>query len=250
MIITNKYNLPNGLYRILNKEAGFKRVKNEFSVSELIDPPQKVQLTRRYWEYLEQDASEFLWALLGKTIHMLLQKNQIEGLTEEKLKQEVEGVVIRGRVDLIYEEEGKLKIADWKITSVWAMRKAKKEWEEQLKFYAWLLYKIGFKVEDLAIFAILRDWTYGERQRYKDYPLCPFIEKHYEVPVFEDLEKEIVKRVLLHKEAQELEDDKLPPCSKEERWWNEREKKYLRCENYCLVKKFCVQYKIENNKTI
>ncbi len=209
MKITNNYNLPEAIYRAVSAYIR-KPSQDKFSVTELISPPLMRKLKIQYWEMLEEDASERLWALLGQAIHAVLDKVNIEEtLQEEKLQHTIDGVTISGRMD-IYHGESKT-IEDYKVTSVYSFLLGDKpEWEQQLNIYAYLLRKHGFEVEKLTIHAILRDWKQSEAQKNNDYPEIPFIS--IPLPVWQQsfAEQFIKKRIEAHRRGD--------VCTDEERW--------------------------------
>jgi len=263
MKISNKYNLPEVFVNMANNIHPIK--ENEISITDLINPPYMYKLKLKCWDQLEQDVSETLWMLLGTAIHMVLDKHSPDdSLSEEKIEVEIDGVKIKGRPDL-YKNNS---IEDYKVTSVYSfLLGEKKEWENQLNCYAWLYEKIGFKVEKLFINAILRDWV-KTRTKENNYPEIPFLKKEIPLWDFEKREKYIRDRIVLFKQDPEI-------CSEEDRWkrggeialmqegrksaiklfnnedetkniklnknqyFEKRPVKYVRCEEYCLVRNFC-----------
>jgi CRISPR/Cas system-associated exonuclease Cas4 (RecB family) len=233
MNITNKYNLPNGLYRALQKMSFISDDFNSISVSDLINPPLIWYLKKLHKNEIEEDASERLWALLGTAVHYIIAQAEDKNLTEESLEIEVDGFIIRGRFDVYTEAK---EIIDYKITSMWSLEKP--EWAHQINVYAYMLRRTGFEVEKGFIYAILRDWN--KRQAKETMPI-PFIV--YEIPIwsFEEQEKYIKERLQLFKSIQtsNIEDF---ICSEQDRWKNN-----IRCRLYCSVNKFCPFYIREVN---
>jgi hypothetical protein len=117
----------------------------------------------------------------------------------------------------LYEKELKV-IQDYKVTSVWSVIYGKKEWEEQLNIYCWLLRKKGYEVEALRIIAILKDWTASKLKDSDNYPRIPIAVVNIPLWTLEEQDKYVNERIRVHKEAEKLPDDKIPICSKEERW--------------------------------
>lgn len=266
MQITNKYNLPVSLYEALKKKS-YKPSPDKISVTELIDSPRIKYLKMLHWENIEEDASERLWRLLGDAVHKILCDIDIEdAFIEEKIEIEVDGFKLIGKSDVYHQSV----ITDWKITSVYSfLLGLKKEWENQLNTYAFLFRRIGFDVNKLEINAILRDWTNSKVSG--DYPPIPFLT--VEVPLWnmQKQEEYIKYRLRLHAEAEKY------MCSDDERWKRNtvfavkkintkkalklfdteeeaenyrnnlqfkteieiREGRYIRCENFCVVRNFC-----------
>jgi CRISPR/Cas system-associated exonuclease Cas4 (RecB family) len=228
MNITNKYNLPNGLYKALQKMSYISDDMNSISVSDLINPPLIWYLKKLHRDEIEEDASERLWALLGTAVHYIISEGEDRNLTEERLELEIDGFRIRGRFDVYTEEK---EILDYKITSMWSLEKP--EWTKQINVYAYMLRKTGFEVEKGFIYAILRDWN--KRQAKETIPI-PFVV--YEIPIWtiEEQEKYIRERIQLFKTIQNSNIEDFI-CEEQDRWKNN-----IRCKMYCSVNKFCPFY--------
>jgi hypothetical protein len=243
MKFTNEYQLPqsfeeaviNTTYDISKKDA------TQISVTTLINPPRISLLKRRHWDEITEDVSDSLWRILGSAVHYVMQQvDPTNRFIEEKVKEPIEGYTITGRPDS-YDAKDK-SVDDYKVTSVWAVKADKKEWAEQLNCYAWFFRKLGFPVEKLRIYAILRDWSRGQYKqavaKNKDYPDIPFKVIDIDLWSFEEQEKYIKDRIALYKSCQDLADDKLPVCTEEDRWKDDR-----RCKDYCSCNQFCNYYK-------
>ena len=221
MIFTNKLNLPEPLFQSIVRVMTKKERVADFSVTELIKPPQMLQLERRHDAEIRVDASDCIWLLLGQAVHAVLEfagsKYTTEHHIEETLMMEADGVMISGTPDVHCIAADRL--SDYKITSVWAFLKGEKpEWVKQLNIYAWMLRTSrNVKVESLEIVAILRDWSIT-RTYESDYP-----EKAVAVVPIErmddlEIEEYVGQRVKRHKIAATQKDDTLPECTAEDRW--------------------------------
>lgn len=258
MQYTNKYNLPQSIIDAIvrNTYDIAHNDPNVLSVSTLINPPRIRQLSMRHWNELEEDVSANLWRLLGSAVHEVVSRistdhrlieermfvdmttGQIITLAKGKKLEPVTGhVYIAGRPDL-YDDSDKC-VEDYKITSVWAVKEEKKEWVEQINYYAWFFRKLGFVVESGHINAILRDWRKGEMMKYDGgtYPKIPFKKIDIAIWPIEKQQSHIEQRIEMHKNAISAPDDKLPLCSEKDRWNYDR-----RCKDYCIVNKFCSYY--------
>jgi hypothetical protein len=113
--------------------------------------------------------------------------------------------------------------------------------------YAYLVetLKPGVRVDKLQVIAILRDWSKA-RVKTKGYPPSPIANIELPLWTYEERERFLKERVAIHQEAHGSYDlgGTLPECSEEERWV--RKGKATRCEEYCVVNKFCEQYKKED----
>ena len=280
MKITNKHNLTKSIYNALvnNTYKGPKNELTRISVSTLKDAPRIHYLKVRHWEEIEEDASDRLWALLGTSVHAILERAEdAQSIKEERVEELVDGVIISGQMDILRES----RIEDYKVTSVWSIvfnPNGKKEWELQQNIYRWLAYKRGFDVKELIINAILRDHQSSKAKADPTYPQIPFVSISLPVWPIEQAEAYIKERVELFKSCQNLTDTELPPCSADDMWekagtWavmkpgrktavavcdTELEAKNRcpegcnivhrpgarnRCDDYCPVNKWCNQYK-------
>ena len=174
MQYTNKHNLPKELCDALtkNRYSGNKdaELANHISVTSLIAPIQQTILKRRYPNCNTIDVIDNLWSMFGSIAHTLLEEHgSDEALVEERFYTTIDGITISGGMDHIKNEQ----ITDYKVTSVWKVKKESyTEWEQQLNCYAWLLKKNGQEVKSIRIIVIMRDWT--EPAAYeKDYPEAP-----------------------------------------------------------------------------
>jgi len=276
MKITNKYNLPSPLVNATS--WGIRGIKeNTISVTQLIDSPQIFQLRKKHNEEIEEDVSDRIWALLGTSVHYILEGHAEKNyLSEEKLKIEIDGWTLTGIPDLL-DSDGTL--SDYKVTSVYSFLLGEKEnWNLQTNVYAYLYGKHNFRVNKIQIVAILRDWQKSRLLADNNYPQCPVIVKPITLSDTASIEKYIHERISLHQEAEKTG---VYSCNFIERWKREdtfacikkgnkkasrifdtqneaeeycklkeleleiRKGGYIRCENYCNVAKFCTQNNID-----
>lgn len=220
MRITNNHNLPRPLYEAIVKDEGeIKESETLLRVTSHIDTPKRTILKIRHNDEIVTDASDMLWAFLGKMGHRVCEGiSHYNRLVEERLSEEVGGVTITGRPDLM----GGI-IDDYKFTSVWSYlynKKGKKEWIGQLNDYAWLLRKKGFDdlIRGLRVNLILRDWVQSKAKRDKDYPRIPFVLIKLPLWNFDIQESFVGSKVERFKYYFQFPDDEIPVCTEEERW--------------------------------
>ena len=287
MTITNNFGLPEPMFRALSHDgymAGTK--KADISVTTLIGPPKINQLKKRYSDQIVEDASDRVWALLGRSVHKVLElAGGEEELTEKRLYLEINGWTLTGQTDLYEVDKGIL--SDFKVTSVFSFLLGQKsEWVAQLNCNGMLWREYGYSPKKLQIVAILRDWQASKAEFDKEYPQCAV--HIVDIPLW-DNEKCIAyaaERIKLHQAASEMPDDFIPTCDPKERWakpdtfaikkdGNKRAAKVcdtmeeaenllptygpkhaiekrsggdMRCERYCSVAPFCNYYKANYNK--
>ena len=181
MILTNKHNIPVALYNVIKKNI-YKPTYDYTRVTELISAPLVKELTIKHWNEITADASDFLFSILGQSVHYILEQGTPENaLGEERMSWKGKDGILSGKSDL-YHNEG---IEDWKVTSVFSfLLGLKEEWEAQLNVYKFLWNMNHFPVKSLKINAILRDWMRGKAKFDMTYPQIPFLS--YKVPLWDD----------------------------------------------------------------
>ncbi|MEM2099847.1 MAG: hypothetical protein QXI19_03050 [Candidatus Caldarchaeum sp.] len=217
MPLTNNLGLPSVFYEAVKNDK-YSKGHADYSISDLVNPPQLTLLKQRHAQEIVEDISDKIWSLLGKAVHYILEKgSQPHTVKEKRIHAIMAGRFISGQFDLYYTEG---KLSDYKVTSAWSVVYGNivKEWTERLNSYAYLLGTIGLTVTELEIVAMFRDWSASEAERYPDYP-------ETEVQVIpialwdnEAQEKFLVKRIELLKTNESLPDNQLTPCTSEEMW--------------------------------
>lgn len=222
MKITNNFNAPATLVALANKQY-YSKGAAQYSVTELLSPPRVRRLRERHDSEMNQDVSEMLWSLLGSALHVVMERGQAEGsVTEERIFASVDGVTISGAIDLQHNDGIGVGITDFKFTSAWAVMQDKKEWEEQLNVYKWLVESVKrTPVTSLNICALIRDWSRHDQR--ENYPKAPI--QMVPIPMWDAVtaERFVRHRLDLHREAKVSSDlgYPLPLCSDEERWMSE-----------------------------
>ena len=221
MKLTNKHGLPESIVNALRRPE-YTKGKAHLSVTQLINSPKIVALSKKFQDELEQDVSEMVWSLFGSAIHKVLEHGKDQNhIVEQRLHSEVDGYRVSGAIDLQIVSEAGRAIRDYKTCSVWSVLNSKIEWEQQLNCYAWLVEKVtGASVTDLGIVAIIRDWNRRDAARNEAYPPAPIKELPIPLWPMEQREQYIQSRVHAHAEAEfaiESEGD-VPACTPEEMW--------------------------------
>jgi len=221
MKITNKFGLPDTILNVLARPT-YSKGKANISATELINSPRIVQLKRKHWDEVEEDASSMVWSLFGSAVHNILEHGKQENhIVEERVHITHEGWNISGAVDLQEVYEDGIVINDYKTTTAWAVQNDKPEWEEQLNIYAWLIQKAkNTPVKGLRIVAIVRDWSQRDAVNREGYPQAPIVILDQMLWPFEKAELFIDERLKAHGEAyfESETDGQLPECSPEDMW--------------------------------
>jgi hypothetical protein len=282
MKLTNKFNLPETFVNVI-KRPQYSKGSSEISVTEILSPPQLVLLRRQHQEDIEQDAADMVWSLFGSAVHNILEHGKDDHhIVEERLFTTFEGWSISGAIDLQEMIDGKVLIADYKVTSAWTVQQEKQEWIDQLNLYAWLVERVkGEKVAGLQIIGIVRDWSRREAVLKDTYPQAPIVT--LDIPLWsqEDREAFVKQRLSMHNEANfAAVSGLMPQCTSEEMWekkttyavmkeggkrakkvfeikedaavfaGQQKDSHYIetreggrtRCESFCQASPFCKQY--------
>ena len=268
MILTNEHGAPEAFVRAIQNDP-YTKDGADFSVTELIKPPQVRRLWNEHETEISVDVSDEMFKLLGKGVHNVLEHHGPDGsTTEQRFHADHNGVSVSGAVDLI-EADG--SITDYKVTSTFSvMRGLKVDWERQLNLYGWLLRQNGITATKLTIVALCRDWT-KSKVGNKNYPSSMVVVMA--VPLWREGRQDdyLDQRIRAHTQEATL------PCTVEERWargayqvngkgrprsfdtmgeattFINMQKsgnfkivpgnaKYVRCEGWCEVSPWCPQW--------
>lgn len=275
--LTNKMRLPEPIVRAISNDS-YTRAGADFSVTELLAPPQLVRLRNKHAAEIIEDASDRIWSLLGQAVHAIIERasDSADTLSEVTLITNFENTTIKGTFDHLTISSSELM--DFKVTTVWKLAGGQipEEWVQQTNIYRWMLKREkGIDVNAIAVIAILRDWSKRESDRRQDYPQAQVMRLDIPVWPYELTEAFVRSRIDLHKS------EPVVPCSDADIWakpskWavmkrgrqsavklfdSEAEAAdYLRannvpggyieyrpgiatrCESYCPVSQFCEQW--------
>ena len=272
MKLTNNYGAPDSIVDAIRNDS-YTKGGADFSITELIKPPQIRRLWNKHEEEISVDVREQIWKLLGTGVHAAIEQADSAGTKEQRFHAEHNGVTISGAIDLIGDDGS---IIDYKVTSTYSVQHGLKEdWEKQLNMYAWLLRQNDITATKLNIVCICRDWMKSRVGKY-DYPESPVVV--LSVPMWRDGRQDdyVDQRVRVHRQESTI------PCTPEERWArgayqvnpmhsgggkprsfdtlreatdyiNSKKSgsyqivdgaaKFVRCESWCEVSDFCPQWK-------
>ena len=287
MKITNKQGLPLPVVEILNKSL-YSKGSSEYSVTELMSPPQIRRLRERYDDLIEMDVVDLFPSQFGSFMHGKLEAKEIPNhINEERLYIDIDGISISGQIDLQEIREDGVVVTDYKFIKAWALMHSKESFEIQLNVYKWLVETVKRrKVVGLKICAFIKDYSQWETK--DGYPESQIVMR--DIPMWDSVKTEtfVRERLEMHRNAKMAEDfgEGLQPCTDKERWAKEttyavkrdgrktairvfktieeatelaeKEKGYVetrageftRCtRNYCFVAQWCPQYQGELNVT-
>ena len=214
----------------------------DFSVTELINDPYRVQMDRRF-DYFESP-DDMQDRILGSAIHCLIEKAVdpddclIEHRMVAKIKIGKKLWKIGGTCDLIMGTE----MWDYKTITMGKLRMMKKKkeisdaYQQQLNAYRWLYEQdSGELVDTLCIRVIVRDWRFYEfrKARFdaKQYPRGGILD--IDVWPLTKTKKWLVDRLKRHVAAERFSDDNLFKAGECDTWGG------TRCNSYCPVNDIC-----------
>ncbi len=272
-MLTNKLRLPDPIVRAISNDS-YTKGAADFSVTELLAPPQLVRLRKQHASEISEDASDRIWSLLGQAVHSIIERasDGADTLSEVTLNTIFDDVTIKGTFDHLTISSGEM--CDFKVTTVWKLvgGGVPEEWEQQTNIYRWMLWREkGIEVQSIAVIAILRDWSKREADRRQDYPQSQAV--RLDVPLWP---MEVVAAFV--RSRLDKHNDPTLGCSDEDIWakpskWALMQKgrktavrlydtaeeaqaavstnQYVeyrpgiatRCESYCPVSQFCEQWR-------
>lgn len=270
MIYTNKYGVcPEIAEAVISRQKQYSTEGAHYSVTQLIDSPQRVRLMQEHYDEIEIDVVDLLSSWKGHLIHDAIEMDIPRAQYTFGC-----GKTISGKADYI--KDGVIK--DYKTTSAWSIvfDSNKKKWEQQLNCYAWLYKKaLGIDTNKLLIEVYVTDWSKTKALQDRDYPQS----KQFSIPIelWDEARQEdfITSRLENH-----INWSTLVLCTEEDMWSkpttfavmkgdNKRAARVFtdageaaefasyspqyrvvlrpgartRCERYCGANRFCPQYK-------
>jgi hypothetical protein len=221
MKLTNKFNIPQTFINVLDRPT-YSKGKAHLSVTQLLNSPKIVALTKKFEEDIEQDAADMVWSIFGSAVHNVLEHGKDDNhIVEQRIHNEYEGWNISGAIDLQVVNKAGIDVKDYKTTTVWAVMNEKIEWEVQLNIYAGLVEDVKkIPVTSVGIVAIIRDWNRRESTTREGYPEAPIKELPIRLWSKEERDAFISNRIALHSACEfAIETDGgLPDCTPEEMW--------------------------------
>lgn len=221
MKITNKFGLPQTIVNALERPT-YSKGKAHLSATELLNSPQIVVLRKQHLDELESDASDMVWSLFGSAVHHILEQGGDDNhLVEERLHAQMDGWDISGAIDLQIIHPDGIEVNDYKTVGVYGVMHEKKEWEEQLNIYAWLVETVKkTPVTALKIVAIIRDWNRRDAGTRAGYPAAPVAVIDIPLWSLERREEYVRTRIHAHSEALFAMEtgEPIPSCSPEDCW--------------------------------
>ena len=209
MNLTNLLGLPDAFVAAVKNDP--YTGGGDISVTKLIDAPQRRVLYGKYKDFVVEDVSDRVWAVMGQAVHTVLERAGTSALVEERLFMDVNGWKLSGQFDRLHVADK--TIQDWKVTTTYKAQ-GDESWTRQLNILRMLAINNGHNIERLQVVAIFRDWQLSKAERDEKYPQSNV--KIIEIPVWDNdfAMAYIAERVGMHQAA--VNGDEVQ-CSDEER---------------------------------
>lgn len=221
MKLTNEFGMPETIMNVIRRPE-YSKGKSNMSVTELLNSPRIVQLKRKHWDDLTEDASSMVWSIFGTAIHKVLEHGKGDNhIVEERIHIELDGMHISGAIDLQEVEPDGIIVSDYKTVGAWSVLNEKQDWHNQLNSYAYLVEAAKkVPVKKLQIVAIVRDWNRRDAATREGYPKAPIVVIDIPLWPFAHREAYVRDRISLHGDAFfEMETGgEMPECTPEECW--------------------------------
>lgn len=218
MQYTNDLNLPQPIADAIINDP-YSSGDADISITSLISPPQKVALEKLYQDQITRDVSDEIYALMGKSIHNILEQADTSAIKEQRLYIKESGWTISGQFDRLCMINKSLQ--DYKMASVYEyINGVKQERYEQLNCYAEMIrqnYPEDQWPEKLEVIYIFRDWSKRKAQFDKNYPKHQVAVIEIEMWDSDATQWFIKEHVAEHQMAREAEGSPRA-CRDSERW--------------------------------
>ena len=214
------------LKRVAEMEQERYSKSGDYSVTDIISPPRVVHLKKRYGHLATPDLGASIPSMLGTAIHEYFEKylgkwidkhDYADYSLEEQVQIERLGRKISGRYD-IRERDA---LYDLKSIKVWKLifDRHLDEYHEQQNLYRLLVYlDKGITLNALNIVAIYKDWQEGNALRDSNYPQHQVIEYGLQLWPMSKAEEFLDVKLAELIRCEELTDEELPVCTRDERW--------------------------------
>ena len=225
MKITNKLNLPEAFTNYASGDDGHQPVEDKYSCTEILGSIREIILNRRHYNEIEVDVSDMIPALFGTAVHQVLEQNapilESDIESEYSVSEQFGNNTLSGRIDLLNLKE--LAIEDYKTCSANKVIKQDfQDWYMQGMEYAYLVYLIkGVIPKTLKFYALMKDWSKIKSATSTNYPASPIYVWKYNIKDsdYDFIERYIKEKLSLLEQYKDVDDDQLPMCSDEERWY-------------------------------
>ena len=221
-MITNKMNLPQPFVDAATSDHQYK--EHRYSVTEVLGGTCEAVLKRRHQGEADEDVADSIWRIFGTAVHEVLRKATA---TESQLQENWLSVPIVGDYELsgIFDlyDDSTGTVTDWKTASIWKVKFGDfSDWRQQTLAYCWMLRESGFDARRGEIVALLKDHSKRDAKikASEGYPPHPVFQIAWDFTDedFEAIEGHIMRWFAAVTQQEKLSDEKIEPCSPEQRW--------------------------------
>lgn len=212
----------------------------DYTTTEILRPPQMTYLAQLGVAQTMPRYKAFM-SLMGTGVHNALEDAAPKDAVVERrfyhtFDIEGEKVSLGGKPDFIYDQ----LLNDYKVVLVNGRPndgKPKPDHYMQGCFNSWLAHKNNVKIDTACVEYIFRDWSPGLAERQSTYPQRPNMPVSFALPSWDEIEANILKRLILHVRAKKGINT---PCTDEERWkrpdaWALKKPSNKRARKLCLT---------------
>ena len=222
MKLTNIYNLPQPVVDAVTNDP-YNKGEADYSITGLLQPPQKTALFTRYNDEITEDVSDRVASLIGQVAHGILERAEREAWAERRFFTVWAGKRISGSVDRMLYYKGEL--SDYKTCKAWKAKLALEgdiaEWTAQVNGYIALLHDNGIEVKTARVIPIILDWAKRQAHRDDKYPPHPLLSIPIEIWPRDKTIAYFSTRIALHEGVKGMNTEDIHiayPCSEKDRW--------------------------------
>ncbi len=214
MFISNPRHYPKFLVDVVKQEnANYSKGDADYSVTELIGSPLPRILAKRHEHELTVDIDKQLFMFFGSMAHAVMERAKMDYVKfmEKRMFVKIGDKTVSGQLDVVYEEDGKLRLDDVKFCGKkHNYEPPLRSWIRQANAYRYMLHKTeGILVDELGILAFFRNSTMFDA-KCKRLPIKPF--------ALDKVEEYLGKQVALHVLCDSDLCSKIPECTPDDRW--------------------------------
>ncbi len=217
MFFTNKRNYPKFIVDIIIAEYNsYSKGDADFSITEVIGSPLERMLKKRHHDEMEIDVDRLMFMFFGTMAHAVAERALMPYIVAQEKRMFVkhDGMMLSGQLDVLYNENGKLRLDDIKFTGKGVSKDgAKKSWIRQANSYRFMYNKTeNVLADELGILAFFRNSTMYEMKCAR-LPIKPF--------QLNKVDEFLSKQIALHKIIDWEVTSKIPECTPDDRWATE-----------------------------
>jgi hypothetical protein len=223
MKYTNKLNLPEFLFNIVNKNDHISNPLS-YGVTSLLSPVRETILRKKFDNELSEDVNDMINMIFGSAFHKLMEEHdKSDSLKEYKISFEIPETkrFLSGIIDKY--DQNNFIVYDYKTTTTYKVIENEfDDYKLQGLMYAWLLKQEKKHVEKITFQLFLKDFSKSKSERTDNYPESAFYEWNYTIKPndLKEIEEFITHKMKRLKINEDLPIDLLDMCSDEERWYS------------------------------